>query len=108
MRSFPIATDYGKVLPMTTIKIDPFSAIRKNAHIWHGEKALIWYHERLDGSFTILTLYDFGDIKRRLFLEVDDKNQKVEFKNDELSPEEYEHLKKEIGMVEKLFDTSTK
>lgn len=87
---------------MATIKIDPFSAIRKNAHIWRGEKALIWYQERLDGSFTILTLYDFGDTKRRLFLEIDNKNQKVEFKNDELLPDEYEHLKSEVETIEKL------
>lgn len=102
MLSFRAAADYGKLLTMATIKIDPFSTIRKNAHIWRGEKALIWYQERLDGSFTILTLYDFGGIKRRLFLEIGNKNQKVEFKNDELSPEEYANLKNEIKVIEKL------
>ncbi len=91
---------------MSTIKIDPFSTIRKNAHIWRGERALIWYQERLDGSFTILTLYDFGDTKRRLFLEIDDKDQKVEFKNDELSAEAYQELKSEIETIENMMDGS--
>lgn len=91
---------------MATIKIDPFSAIRKNMHIWHGEKALIWYQERLDGSFTILTLYNFGDTKRRLFLEINDENKKVEFKNDELTSDEYEHLKNEMETIEKLLADS--
>jgi hypothetical protein len=91
---------------MATIKIDPFSAIRKNAHIWRGERALIWYQERLDGSFTILTLYDFGDTKRRLFLEIDDKNKKVEFKNDELSAQVYQELKAEIETIENMMDGS--
>lgn len=92
----------GTLRDMPKLTIDPFENIRKNAHIWHGEHSSIWYQQRLDGSFTILTLYDFGDIKRRLFLEIDDNNQKVEFKNDALSPDEYEHLRREIEMIEKL------
>jgi len=75
---------------MPTFKIDPFEHVWKNAHIWRGEKALIWYQERLDGSFTVITLYDFDNTKRRIFLEVNNHNQK------------YEHLKSEIETIEKL------
>ena len=82
--------------------IDPFKAARKNAHIWHGENTTIWYNEKLDGSFTILTLYDFSDKKRRIYLEVNDKNQKVEFKNDELAEEQYMKLLQEIYLIEKF------
>lgn len=82
--------------------MDPFKDARKNAHIWRGENAIIWYNEKLDGSFTVLTLYDFGDRKRRIYLEVNDQNQKVEFRNDELSEEQYANLLQEIYLIEKF------
>jgi hypothetical protein len=86
--------------------MDPFKEARKNAHIWRGENTIIWYNEKLDGSFTVLTLYDFGDKKRRIYLEVNDQNQKVEFKNDELNKEHYDALLQEIFVVEKLLNES--
>lgn len=86
---------------MSLFKIDPFKEARRNAHIWRGENAIIWYNEKLDGSFTILTLYDFEDKKRRIYLEVNDKNRKVEFKNDELTEEHYTKLLQEIFIIEK-------
>lgn len=86
---------------MIVVKVDPFKQVRKNAHIWRGEKSLLWYNERLDGSFSFLALYDFGDKKCRLFLEVGGA-QKVEFKNDELPSDQFEHLKKEIEVIERL------
>lgn len=89
---------------MPEFKIDPFDKIRKNAHVWRGENAIIWYQEAMDGSYTVLTLTDFGDKKSRLFLAVN-KNGSVEFKNDELPPDQYEHLKNEIEIIEKLLDT---
>lgn len=93
---------------MPTIKIDPFSRVRKNVHVWHGENTLIWYTEGVvDGSFTVLILYDFGDKKRRLFLEVDGA-QKTEFKNDELPSDQFEHLKKEVEVIERLLIDPTK
>ena len=85
---------------MSEFIIDPFQKARKNAHIWRGENAIIWYNEKLDGSFTLLTLYDFGDKKRRLFLEIDNNNQMVAFKNDELTDDLYLHLVNEIETVE--------
>lgn len=87
---------------MTIYRMDPFKDARKNAHIWRGENAIIWYNEKLDGSFTVLTLYDFGDRKRRIYLEVNDQNQKVEFRNDELSEEQYANLLQEIYLIEKF------
>lgn len=87
---------------MPIFRMDPFKDARKNAHIWRGENAIIWYNEKLDGSFTVLTLYDFGDKKRRIYLEVNDKNQKVEFKNDELKEEQYASLLQEIYLIEKF------
>ncbi len=86
---------------MPLYNIDPFKDARKNAHIWRGEYAIIWYNEKLDGSFTILTLYDFGDKKRRIYLEVNERNQKVEFKNDELDEKHYVSLLQEIYLIEK-------
>ena len=59
---------------MPSYPIDPFKAARKNAHIWHGENATIWYNEKLDGSFSVLVLYEFGEKKRRLFLEINDQD----------------------------------
>lgn len=82
--------------------MDPFKDARKNAHIWRGENAIIWYNEKLDGSFTVLTLYDFGDKKRRIYLEINDQNQKVEFRNDELAEEQYSSLLQEIYLIEKF------
>lgn len=87
---------------MPIYRMDPFKDARKNAHIWRGENAIIWYNEKLDGSFTVLTLYDFGDKKRRIYLEVNDKNQKVEFKNDELREEQYVSLLQEIYLIERF------
>lgn len=87
---------------MPSYHIDPFKDARKNAHIWRGENANIWYNEKLDGSFTVLTLYDFGDKKRRIYLEVNDRNQKVEFKNDELDDEHYTKMLQEIYLIEKF------
>jgi len=86
---------------MPIFEIDPFKEARKNAHIWRGENAIIWYNEKLDGSFTVLTLYEFGLSKRRIYLEVNDKNQKVEFKNDELDEQQYVALLQEIYQIEK-------
>lgn len=91
---------------MPIFGIDPFKEARKNAHIWRGENTIIWYNEKLDGSFTILTLYDFGDKHRRIYLEVNDRNQKVEFKNDELSKKHYDELLQEIYVVEKFLTES--
>lgn len=91
---------------MPIFGMDPFKEARKNAHIWRGENTIIWYNEKLDGSFTVLTLYDFGDKKRRIYLEVNDQNQKVEFKNDELNKEHYDALLQEIFVVEKLLNES--
>jgi hypothetical protein len=91
---------------MSAYPIDPFKDARKNAHIWRGENSILWYNEKLDGSFTLLTLYDFGDKKRRLFLEVNDKNQRVEFKNEELSDGQFANLIQEIGVIEKMLNES--
>lgn len=91
---------------MSKIEFDPFKDARKNAHIWRGESSILWYNEKLDGSFTMLTLYDFGDKKRRLFLEVNDKNQRVEFKNEELSDGQFANLIQEIGVIEKMLSES--
>lgn len=91
---------------MPIFRIDPFKDARKNAHIWRGENAILWYNEKLDGSFTVLTLYDFGDKKRRIYLEVNDLNQKIEFKNDELSNEHYMTLLQEIYLIEKYLTES--
>ncbi len=90
------------------VKIDPFEKARKNAHIWRGEECLIWYNERIDDSFTVLVLYDFGDKKRRLFLDVDKAGQKVEFKNEEIYDELFRKLEIEIEMVQKMLDASQK
>jgi hypothetical protein len=89
---------------MTGIHIDPSEYMRKNAHIWYGEKTLVWYHERLDGSFAITVLYNYGDVKRRLCLEVNDSNKKTEFKNDEISDEKFEELRTEIEAVKNMLD----
>ena len=91
---------------MSSHRIDPFEDARKNAHIWRGENSILWYNEKLDGSFTLLTLYDFGDKKRRLFLEVNDKNQRVEFKNEELNDNQFANLMLEIGIIEKMLSES--
>jgi hypothetical protein len=81
---------------MVKIELDPFENLRKNAHIWEGEKATLWYHEKLDGSFTLIVLYNFENRKRQLLLEVNDRNKKVEFKNLDISDELYNHILMEI------------
>ena len=87
---------------MAQIKINPFENLRKNAHVWRGENTLIWYTEGMAvGSFTVLILYDLPDKKRRLFLEVDGK-EKIEFKSEELPADQFEHLKSEIAVIEKM------
>lgn len=87
-------------------QIDPFKEARKNAHIWHGENATIWYNEKLDGSFTVLTLYDFKNRKRRIYLEVNDENRKVEFRNDDISDVYYAKLLQEIFTIERYLSES--
>lgn len=87
---------------MPSYPIDPFKVARKNAHIWHGENATIWYNEKLDGSFSVLVLYEFGDKKRRLFLEINDHDRLIEFKNDELVSEQFIGLLQEIRTIEKM------
>ena len=89
---------------MPTYPIDPFKAARKNAHIWHGENATIWYNEKLDASFSVLVLYEFGDKKRRLFLEINDQNRLIEFKNDEVVSEQFTGLLQEIRSIEKMLE----
>ena len=91
---------------MPSYPIDPFKAARKNAHIWHGENATIWYNEKLDGSFSVLVLYEFGDKKRRLFLEINDQDRLIEFKNDELISEQFVGLLQEIRSIEKMLEES--
>ncbi len=91
---------------MSSYSIDPFKAARKNAHIWHGENATIWYNEKLDGSFSVLVLYEFGDIKRRLFLEINDQDRLIEFKNDELIQCQFVNLLNEIQFIEKMIAES--
>ncbi len=81
---------------MSKIEIDPFENLRKNGHIWEGEKATLWYHEKMDGSFVLTVLYDFENQKRHLHLEINNKKQKVEFKNEELSKDLYQHILMEI------------
>ncbi|MES2213335.1 MAG: hypothetical protein V4473_00665 [Patescibacteria group bacterium] len=81
---------------MPKIEIDPFEDLRKNGHIWEGDKATLWYHEKLDGSFSLVVLYNFEDKKRRLFLEVNNLKRKVEFKNEDISDDLYTHILMEI------------
>lgn len=89
---------------MAQLKIDPFEYLRKNAHLWQGENSLMWYSEGASGgSFTILILYDFGEKKQRLLLEIDNKTQKVEFKNETIDLALYQNLLEEIMMLKKLF-----
>ncbi len=91
---------------MLSYPVDPFKAARKNAHIWRGENATIWYNEKLDGSFSVLVLYEFGDKKRRLFLEINDEDRLIEFKNGELPPERFASLLQEMQAVELLLEES--
>ena len=84
------------------MKIDPFENVRKNAHIWRGEQCLIWYNERIDDSFTLLVLYDFGDKKRRLFLDVDKTGQRIEFKNEEILSELFFKIEAEINLIQRF------
>ena len=91
---------------MPSYPIDPFKAARKNAHIWHGENATIWYNEKLDGSFSILVLYEFGAKKRRLFLEINDQDRIIEFRNDETTPDQFTGLLQEVLLIEKMLADS--
>ena len=91
---------------MPSYPIDPFKAARKNAHIWHGENATIWYNEKLDGSFSVLVLYEFGDKKRRLFLEINNQDRLIEFKNEVLIAERFIGLLQEIRTIEKILTES--
>lgn len=87
---------------MPVFKIDPLKELRKGIHVWRGENAVISYNEGIDGSFRVLILYDSGDKKRRLAIEINEGNQKVEFKNDELSDDLYQNLVKEISVLEAM------
>lgn len=82
---------------MADLELDPFENLRKNGHIWEGEKAVLWYHEKLDNSFTLTVLYDFEDKKRRLFLTVNNLKRKVEFKNEDISEELYNQIIQEVN-----------
>ena len=90
---------------MAEIKIDPFEHVRKNAHVWRGEKSIISYTEKLDSSFSVLVLYNLGNKKCRLSLAVDEKNTKVEFKNEEIDVSLFAHLHNEIETLEKFLNT---
>lgn len=90
---------------MAQIRIDPFEHVRKNAHVWRGEKSIISYTEKLDSSFSVLVLYQLGNKKHRLFLAVDEKDAKVEFKNEEIDADLFTHLRGEIEMMEKLLES---
>ncbi len=81
---------------MPKFELDPFEDLRKNGHIWEGDKTTLWYHEKLDGSFVLIALYDFEDKKRRLYLEVNNLKRKVEFKNEDISDDLYRHVLMEI------------
>jgi len=89
---------------MFEFPIDPFKHVRKNAHVWRGAKSIISYTEKLDDSFSVLVLYKIGNKKCRLFLAVDEKNSKVEFKNEEIDSGLFDHLLKEIEAMEKLLE----
>lgn len=89
---------------MPQYELDPFENLRKNAHIWDGEKATLWYHEKLDGSFTLVVLYNFDYKKRHLVLEVNNFKRKVEFKNEEISDELYNHILMEIEAFKGIAD----
>ena len=91
---------------MTEIRIDPFEHVRKNAHVWRGEKSIISYTEKLDSSFSVLVLYELENKKRRLFLAVDEKNAKVEFKNEEIDADLFTHLCSEIEVIKKFLSTN--
>ncbi len=87
---------------MPAFSLDPFKEVRKNSHIWRGERALLWYYELLDGSMRLIVLYECGGDKRRLMLEVDEKSKKVEFKSDSLGEVHYKNLVEEIEVMEQL------
>jgi hypothetical protein len=44
-------------------------------------------------------IYNFNDKKRQLFLEVNDQNKKIEFKNEEMSDDLYQHALMEIEVL---------
>ena len=83
----------GTLCDMPKFTIDPFENIRKNAHIWHGDHSSIWYQEDFDDSFNIIVLYPLGKKKRRIVVEVNESNDQVIFKNDEVAEELYEKLR---------------
>ena len=87
---------------MFEIRLDPFKHVRKNAHVWRGEKSIISYTERLDDSFSVLVLYKLNNKKYRLFLAVDEINAKVEFKNEEIDAGLFGNLCSEIEKVERF------
>ena len=97
--SFP---RYGNLRP--AMHINPFENLRKNAHVWRGQKSIISYNERLDDSFSVLVLYSLGDKKYRLFLSVDEKNGKVEFKNEEISLTLFNQLHENIEGIERMLE----
>ncbi len=77
-------------------QFDPFEMLRKNAHVWDGDKTTLWYHEKLDGSFTLIALYDFRGSHWRLFLAVDNWKNRVEFKNEEITKDLHTQICMEI------------
>ncbi len=91
---------YGNLRP--AMHINPFENLRKNAHVWRGQKSIISYNERLDDSFSVLVLYSLGDKKYRLFLSVDEKNVKVEFKNEEIDGKLFNQLQENIEAIERM------
>lgn len=84
--------------------INPFENLRKNAHVWRGQRSIISYNERLDDSFSVLVLYSLGDKKYRLFLSVDEKNVKVEFKNEEIGEKLFSQLHENIEAIERMLE----
>jgi|GEM_PF-1050052 hypothetical protein len=96
---FPL---YGNLRP--AMHINPFENLRKNAHVWRGQKSIISYNERLDDSFSVLVLYSLGDKKYRLFLSVDERNAKVEFKNEEIDEKLFRQLHENIEGIERMLE----
>jgi len=84
------------------LTIDPFEYTNKHSHIWRGKDVVVWFTQKLDNSFSVSAFYDFGDVKRRFFLEIKNVGARVEFKNDEISEEKFEEILAEIKEVEKI------
>lgn len=85
-----------------TTHIDPFEHIRKNAHIWRGENALLWYSETIEGGFSIKIFYERGGKKRCCILEIDEKNNEVSFDNKTLTEEKWNELLPNVELMERL------